>query len=84
MRMIDRVIRSMQDTGLIEGMSLEDADTMATAALEAMRIASDPMMVDGGLKLEAMMFESDPEYTGVIFKDCGVVYRTMIDAALNE
>lgn len=84
MRMIERVIRSMQDTGLIDGMSLEDADTLATAALEAMRIASDYMMVDGGLKLEAMMFENDPEYTGVIFKDCGVVYRTMIDAALNE
>ncbi len=84
MKMIDRVIRSMQDTGLIDGMSMEDADTLATAALEGMRIATDPMMVDGGLKLEAMMFENDPEYTGVIFKDCGVVYRAMIDAALNE
>lgn len=84
MRMINKIIRAMQDTGLIDGMSLEDADTLATAALEGIRIATDPMMVDGGLKLEAMMFENDPEYTGIIFKDCGVVYRTMIDAALNE
>lgn len=84
MRMIDKIMRSMRDTGLLEGMSDEDCDTLATASLEGMRIASDTMMVNGGLKLEAMMFESDPEYTGVIFKDCGVVYRTMIDAALNE
>lgn len=84
MRMIERVMRSMRDTGLLDGMSDEDVDTIATAALEGMRIASDTMMVNGGLKLEAMMFESDDEYTGVIFKDCGVVYRTMIDAALNE
>lgn len=84
MRMIDKIIRAMQDTGLIDGMSVEDADTIATAALEAMRIASDPMMVNGGLKLEAMLFEGDEEYTGIIFKDSGVVYRTMIDAALNE
>ncbi len=84
MRMIEKIIRAMQDTGLIDGMSVEDADTLATAALEAMRIASDSMMVNGGLKLEAMMFENDHEYTGIIFKDCGVVYRTMIDAALNE
>lgn len=84
MKMIEKIIRAMQDTGLIDGMSMEDADTLATAALEGIRIATDPMMVDGGLKLEAMMFEDDPEYTGIIFKDCGVVYRTMIDAALNE
>lgn len=82
MRMIEKMIRAMQDTGLIDGMSLEDADTLCTAALEAMR-EPDPLMVNGGLKLEAMMFENDPEYTGIIFKDCGVVHRTMIDAALN-
>lgn len=34
MRMIDKIIRAMQDTGLIDGMSVEDCDTLATAALE--------------------------------------------------
>lgn len=34
MRMIEKMIRAMQDTGLIDGMSEEDADTLVTAALE--------------------------------------------------
>lgn len=34
MRMIEKVMRSMRDTGLLDGMSDEDCDTVATAALE--------------------------------------------------
>ncbi len=34
MKMIEKIIRAMQDTGLIDGMSMEDCDTLATAALE--------------------------------------------------
>lgn len=34
MRMIDKIMRSMRDTGLLDGMSDEDCDTIATAALE--------------------------------------------------
>jgi len=41
------------------------------------------MKVDGGLKLESMMFEDDPEFTGVIFEDVKFIYRAMIDAAPN-
>lgn len=73
MKMIERVIRSMQDTGLIDGMSLEDADTLATAALEAMREPSE------------IMKSSD---AGICTTNTKVwnaaLYRAMIDAALNE
>ena len=56
----------------------------ALAALDSITTATDHMMVEGGLKLEAMMFEDDPEYTGVIFKDCAVIYRTMLKAGRWE
>lgn len=38
MRMIDKLIKSMQDTGLIDGMTLEDCDTLCTSALEEFMI----------------------------------------------
>lgn len=72
MRMIDRVIRSMQDTGLIDGMSVEDADTLATAALEGMMEPND-VMATAGRKTCITNREQ-----------CVRIYVAMIDAALNE
>lgn len=57
-------------------------DDLARVAIEAMRVPDEEMMLAGGFKLEAMLFENDEEYTGVIFKDAGVVFRVMVDAAL--
>lgn len=71
MRMIDCVIRSMQDTGLIDGMSLEDADTLATAALEAVL---DPK--------EVMLNAGENNVCGK--EDVRYIFIAMIDAALNE
>lgn len=70
MRMIDRVIRSMQDTGLIDGMTLEDADTLATAALEAMRKPTPEM----GAYVRENCGGVSHQYE----------YLFWIDAALNE
>lgn len=73
-RMIDKIIRAMQDTGLIDGMSVEDCDTLATAALEAMREPTTAMcLVDG--PGDAYGYR-DAEYS--------CVWHKMIDAALNE
>ena len=75
MRMIDKIMRSMRDTGLLQGMSGEDADTLATAALEGMR---EPvlLMVEQG---EQHLIGTDaPIWVS------GSIYRAMIDAALNE
>lgn len=71
MRIIDRVIKSMQDTGLIDGMTLEDADTLATAALEAMREPSNTMLNAG-------------ENNVCGKEDVLYIFMAMIDAALNE
>ncbi len=68
MRMIERVMRSMRDTGLLEGMSDADVDTIATAALEALREPTLKMSVTG-MKWSAWASET--------FKD-------MINTALNE
>lgn len=57
-------------------------EAAAKAALKALREPSDTMMVAGGLKCEAIMFEGDPQATGVIFKDMGVIFTTMIDAEI--
>lgn len=76
MRMIDRVIRSMQDTGLIDGMSLEDADALATAALEAMRAYKpDDTIVH--------RFESDSCHMST-YNCIRQAWCMTIDAALNE
>lgn len=72
MRMIDKIIRAMQDTGLIDGMSAEDADTLATAALEGMMIPSEYMMQLGSR--QQLSDRGGPDS----------IWHTMIDAALNE
>lgn len=68
----------------LRSMIMDICEEAAKAAIEAMREPSDTMMVAGGLKCEAMMFEDDPQASGVIFRDMGVVFTTMIDAALRE
>lgn len=83
MRMIDRVIRSMQDTGLIGGMSLEDADTLATAALEAMREPTQYMIGAGGnMRVYPSLYMGGPPEQAK--RDASRIYESMIDAALNE
>lgn len=70
MKMIGKIIRSMQDTGLIDGMSMEDADTLATAALEAMREPTTEM----GAYVRENCGGVSHQYE----------YLFWIDAALNE
>lgn len=62
----------------------EDMRGQARSVLATLRDPTDAMKVAGGLKCEAMMFEGDPDFTGVIFNDMGVVFRTMIDAAVED
>ncbi len=76
MRMISKMIRAMQDTGLIDGMSEEDADTLCTAALEAIREPNDAMCFAGQKFIEREVGSSATIQ--------GVAYMIMIDAALNE
>lgn len=74
MRMIDKIMRSMRDTGMLDGMSDEDVDTLATAALEGMREPTIEMK-------EAVRRVC---ITQLAF-NCGVAaWPVMIDAALNE
>lgn len=76
MRMIERVMRSMRDTGLLDGMSDEDVDTLATAALEGMMAPTDFMISEGG---------DTPIGTHYCGKyGANAVWKSMIDAALNE
>lgn len=72
MRMIERVMRSMRDTGLLDGMSDEDVDTIATAALEAMTIPTEAMVRLGGKQQASDRGGPDS------------IWHVMIDAALNE
>lgn len=72
MKMIEEIIRSMQDTGLIDGMSLQDCDTLATAALEGMKEPTRDMVFEGEAN------------TGCAQEDVRYIYRAMIDAALDE
>lgn len=69
MKMISKIMRSMRDTGLLDGMSDEDVDTLATAALEALR---EPSV--------AMKTSVSANWGRRTWAD----YDTMIDAALNE
>lgn len=69
MRMIDKIMRSMRDTGLLEGVSDEDADTLATAALEGMR---EPTM-----EMLDAIYDSEDYYVG------SPAWRAAIDAALE-
>lgn len=74
MRMISKIIRSMRDTGLLEGMSDEDADTLATAALEGMREPS-----------QSVERHLDGYFNAVPFGGDGLrVWRHLINTALNE
>jgi hypothetical protein len=45
------------------------------------REPTEEMELAGGFKCEGLMFEGDPDYTGVIFKDMGTVYKKMIAVA---
>lgn len=75
MKMIAKIMRSMRDTGLLEGMSDEDCDTLVTAALEGMREPVSLMVEQG----EQHLIGTDaPIWVSAS------IYRTMIDAALNE
>lgn len=86
-----RVARALEKVAL-EGGNLLTRDphilTVALAraaileALQAMREPSEGMKLAGGLKCEAVMFES--EGSGVIFNDIGLVFTAMIDAAIKE
>ncbi len=76
MKMINKIIRAMQDTGLIDGMSAEDCDTLATAVLEGMREPSEKMKESFHNDALAWFNEEiEDEYH---------LYKVMIDAALNE
>ncbi len=77
MKMINKIIRAMQDTGLIDGMSLEDCDTLATAALEEL-LNPDPYML---IAADTVCVWCGDELKDSFRLD---IYRTMIDAALNE
>ncbi|NBB07874.1 hypothetical protein [Pseudomonas monteilii] len=68
----------------LRAMVMEICEQAAKAAIEVMREPTDTMMVAGGLKCEAMMFEGDPQASGVIFKDMGVVFTAMVDAELRD
>jgi len=72
--MIDKIIRAMQDTGLIDGMSVEDCDTLATAALEAMRDPSNNELAAANKTTSAVITRSHARE----------IYLSIIDAALNE
>ncbi|QHJ81432.1 MAG: hypothetical protein [Bacteriophage sp.] len=73
MKIISKIMRSMRDTGLLDGMSDEDADTLATAALEAMRSPTPDMYRAGVLA-----------NVGPRSSSHGYIFEAMIDAALNE
>ena len=80
--MVERVARDIKARvpvgyGMTDGEALE----YARAAIEAMREPTEAMQVAGGLKYETMLFEG--ESTGVIFKDVGIAFTSMIDAALS-
>lgn len=72
------------DCGTVSENELDRCRGLARAAVNAAREPTDAMKVAGGLKCEAMMFEGDPDFTGVIFNDMGVVFRTMLDTATQE
>lgn len=80
MKMIEKIIRAMQDTGLIDGMSVEDCDTLATAALEAMREPTMEMSIKGA----DVYFSPEPKTTEEENNRAAASWREMIDAALNE
>ena len=83
MKMIDKIMRSMRDTGLLDGMSDEDCDTLATAALEGMREPTMEM-IEIGMDYDErelnLKFRRPPTC-----EECQIgEWQAMIDAALNE
>lgn len=86
MSMIEKVQAAIRDNiqvALPDGCQV-DYSYAAIAVLNELLTPNNYMQVAGGLKAEALMFEGDPEFTGVIFKDMGTVFRTMVQAALDE
>lgn len=77
MKMISKIMRSMRDTGLLEGMSDEDLDTVATAALEELQNPTRDML----LSARSVSVWCGDELTDTFRQD---IYYAMIDAALNE
>ncbi len=80
MRMISKMIRAMQDTGMIDGMSEEDADTLATAALEALHGGATFNMSIAGSK----EWLANPAAHNGTFGVANDTFDAMINAALNE
>lgn len=74
MRMISKIMRSMRDTGLLDGMSDEDVDTLATAALEGMREPSDKALAAANKTTTAVITRNHA-------RD---IYLSIIDASLDE
>ena len=77
MRMISKMIRAMQDTGMIDGMSEEDADTLCTSALEELTRPTIDMI----LSARSVSVWCGDELKDTFRQD---IYHAMIDAALNE
>lgn len=75
MKMIEKIMRSMRDTGLMDGMSDEDCDTLATASLEAMREPTNDMVREGAKGYFGFASVGNRVCNG---------WRKMVDAALNE
>lgn len=88
MKMIEKIIRAMQDTGLIDGMSMEDCDTLATAALEGIREPSEKMISAfnkaSWSKVKDISSPAPIEHPDDGGGPVGYGFRAMIDAALNE
>lgn len=80
MRMINKIMRAMRDTGLLDGMSDEDVDTIATAALEALRAEQSYEMKLAGSK----EWKANPMWFDGTFGVASSTFIAMIDAALNE
>lgn len=81
-RALDQSLWAAMDGGTVMPITRQISLDAAERAIEAMRPASDAMMVAGGLKCKALMFEG--EGSGNIIKDMGTVFDAMIDAALSE
>lgn len=80
MRMISKIMWSMRDTGLLDGMSDEDLDTVATAALEALHGGATFNMSIAGSK----EWLADPAAHNGTFGVANDTFDAMIYVALNE
>lgn len=83
MRMISKIMRSMRDTGLLDGMSDEDCDTLATAALEAMREPDIAMIGAGGnMRIYPSLYMGGPPEQAK--KDAVRIYKSMVMTAIGQ